>query len=88
MRQRDIAKEKRSKYVFLFGTIVACWNLFCNGFIVIIFYFQCNISKRLVSDAVNKMKGKIPEIAGSHVSSRVLQVIRIFCFSSLSIVHT
>ncbi|KAM7485032.1 hypothetical protein LguiA_001041 [Lonicera macranthoides] len=46
MRQRDIAKEKRSK---------------------------------LVSDAVNKMKGKIPEIAGSHVSSRVLQTCVKYC---------
>ncbi|GAV64175.1 hypothetical protein CFOL_v3_07693 [Cephalotus follicularis] len=36
-----------------------------------------NISKedrsKLVSEALQKMKGKIPEIAGSHVSSRVLQ---------------
>ncbi|CAN4115052.1 unnamed protein product [Withania somnifera] len=36
-----------------------------------------NITKeersRLVSDALKKMKGKIPEIASSHVSSRVLQ---------------
>lgn len=30
---------------------------------------------RLISEALQKMKGKIPEIAGSHVSSRVLQVI-------------
>jgi hypothetical protein len=28
----------------------------------------------LVSEAIQKMKGKIPEIAGSHISSRVLQV--------------
>lgn len=30
---------------------------------------------RLVTEALEKMKGKIPEIASSHVSSRVLQVI-------------
>lgn len=30
---------------------------------------------RWISEALKKMKGKIPEIAGSHVSSRVLQVI-------------
>lgn len=30
---------------------------------------------RLITEALQKMKGKIPEIAGSHVSSRVLQVI-------------
>ncbi|XP_065863731.1 pumilio homolog 24 [Euphorbia lathyris] len=40
MRQRDIAKEERSK---------------------------------LITVALQKMKGKIPEIASSHVSSRVLQ---------------
>lgn len=28
----------------------------------------------MISEALQKMKGKIPEIAGSHVSSRVLQV--------------
>lgn len=29
---------------------------------------------RFVAEALQKMKGKIPEIAGSHISSRVLQV--------------
>lgn len=29
---------------------------------------------RFVTESLNKMKGKIPEIASSHVSSRVLQV--------------
>ncbi|XP_031277171.1 pumilio homolog 24 [Pistacia vera] len=46
MRQRNIAKEDRSK---------------------------------LISEAVQKMKGKIPEIAGSHVSSRVLQTCVKYC---------
>ncbi|XP_052189701.1 pumilio homolog 24 [Diospyros lotus] len=46
MRQRDIAKEDRSK---------------------------------LVSEALQKMKGKIPEIASSHVSSRVLQTCIKYC---------
>jgi len=32
---------------------------------------------RLISEAIRKMKGKVPEIAVSHVSSRVLQVC--FC---------
>ncbi|KDO71778.1 hypothetical protein CISIN_1g0061651mg, partial [Citrus sinensis] len=46
MRQRNIAKETRSK---------------------------------LISEALQKMKGKIPEIAGSHVSSRVLQTCVKYC---------
>ncbi|XP_050216559.1 pumilio homolog 24 [Mercurialis annua] len=46
MRQRNIAKEDRSKYI---------------------------------SEALQKMKGKIPEIASSHVSSRVLQTCVKYC---------
>ncbi|KAG8658874.1 hypothetical protein MANES_03G200000v8 [Manihot esculenta] len=46
MRQRNIAKEERSK---------------------------------LISEALQKMKGKIPEIASSHVSSRVLQTCVKYC---------
>ncbi|EOA30085.1 hypothetical protein CARUB_v10013191mg [Capsella rubella] len=34
---------------------------------------------KLISEAVRKMKGKIPEIAVSHVSSRVLQTCVKFC---------
>ncbi|XP_010487548.1 PREDICTED: pumilio homolog 24 [Camelina sativa] len=34
---------------------------------------------KLVSEAIRKMKGKVPEIAGSHVSSRVLQSCVKFC---------
>uniref|UniRef100_A0A5B7ANJ5 PUM-HD domain-containing protein n=1 Tax=Davidia involucrata TaxID=16924 RepID=A0A5B7ANJ5_DAVIN len=34
---------------------------------------------KLVSEALEKMKGKIPEIAGSHVSSRVLQTCVKYC---------
>ncbi|XP_010504678.1 PREDICTED: pumilio homolog 24-like [Camelina sativa] len=34
---------------------------------------------KLVSEAIRKMKGKVPEIAGSHVSSRVLQTCVKFC---------
>lgn len=36
---------------------------------------------RLISEALQKMKGKMHEIAGSHVSSRVLQVCVFFFFS-------
>ncbi|KAJ6719897.1 hypothetical protein OIU79_007509 [Salix purpurea] len=46
MRQRNIAKEERSK---------------------------------IISEAILKMKGKIPEIASSHVSSRVLQTCVKYC---------
>ncbi|KAL7220760.1 hypothetical protein ACSBR2_013615 [Camellia fascicularis] len=42
-----------------------------------------NIAKedryKLVSEAIQKMKGKIPEIASSHVSSRVLQTCVKYC---------
>ncbi|XP_057487194.1 pumilio homolog 24-like [Actinidia eriantha] len=44
---------------------------------------QRNIAKqdrsKLVSEALRKMKGKIPEIASSHVSSRVLQTCVKYC---------
>jgi len=45
-------------------------------FIVLIFYlyFALQYNVRLVTEALTKMKGKIHEIAGSHVTSRVLQV--------------
>lgn len=68
MRRHNIAKEDRSKYVsfILLRFIIACWT---------IFFFLTGINLRLVSEALLKMKGKIHEIAGSHVSSRVLQVI-------------
>ncbi|CAK7333281.1 unnamed protein product [Dovyalis caffra] len=46
MRQRNIAKEERSK---------------------------------IITEAIQKMKGKIPEIASSHVSSRVLQTCLKYC---------
>ncbi|KAI3516283.1 hypothetical protein L1887_15195 [Cichorium endivia] len=42
-----------------------------------------NIAKedrsKLISDNLRKMKGKIPEIAGSHVSCRVLQTYAKYC---------
>ncbi|EFH38547.1 predicted protein [Arabidopsis lyrata subsp. lyrata] len=34
---------------------------------------------KLISEAIRKMKGKVPEIAVSHVSSRVLQTCVKFC---------
>ncbi|PON61968.1 Coatomer beta subunit [Parasponia andersonii] len=37
---------------------------------------------KLISEALQKMKGKIPEIAGSHVSSRVLQTCVKYCSKS------
>lgn len=45
------------------------------------FFLKCYFnSSRLITDALQKMKGKIPDIAGSHVSSRVLQVVFSFFF--------
>ena len=49
-------------------------NLFFFFFFFFNFLFSVSIILRLVSEAIQKMKGKIPEIAGSHISSRVLQV--------------
>lgn len=78
MRCREIAKEDRAKYVSLRKKFRE-WYFFVNGmlkfFVVpIMSYFRLLYDWRLVTEAVQKMKGKIPEIAGSHISSRVLQV--------------
>lgn len=43
--------------------------------LIVLFWMFFFLLIRLISEALQKMKGKIPEIAGSHVSSRVLQVI-------------
>lgn len=77
MRQRNIAKEERSKYVYFgYKIILASW---VYSFILFFFFshpgFFCLLIFRLITEAIQKMKGKIPEIACSHVSSRVLQVL-------------
>lgn len=56
-------------------------------FLIFVFFlhsphvFHFGPFSRLVTEALQKMKGKIPEIAGSHISSRVLQVYLFFYLS-------
>ncbi|XP_055818365.1 pumilio homolog 24 [Solanum dulcamara] len=63
----EARKKKRKKHYTLEQELASLWEKMRTR----------NIAKeersRLVSDALKKMKGKIPEIASSHVSSRVLQ---------------
>jgi pumilio family protein 6 len=80
MRQRNIVKEERSKYLFFLLSLTP--RLHVHGiflsFSLLTIFSLLNYLKRIIAEAILKMKGKIPEIASSHVSSRVLQVI--FCF--------
>ncbi|EPS61931.1 hypothetical protein M569_12862, partial [Genlisea aurea] len=69
-RSKELAearKKKRRKHYTLEQELNKLWEKMR----------QRNIPKvdrsRLISETLNKMKGKISEIAGSHVSSRVLQ---------------
>lgn len=56
-------------------------NLYCNSPLIFVIDMLFDLLllfitfASLVTEALEKMKGKIPEIASSHVSSRVLQVI-------------
>ncbi|XP_060197594.1 pumilio homolog 24 isoform X1 [Lycium barbarum] len=63
----EARKKRRKKHYNLEQELASLWEKMRTR----------NIAKeersRLVSDALKKMKGKIPEIASSHVSSRVLQ---------------
>lgn len=63
----EARKKKRKKHYTLEQELASLWEKMRTR----------NIAKeersRLVGDALKKMKGKIPEIASSHVSSRVLQ---------------
>ncbi|XP_009621817.1 pumilio homolog 24 [Nicotiana tomentosiformis] len=63
----EARKKKRKKHYTLEQELASLWEKMRTR----------NIAKeersRLVTDALKKMKGKIPEIASSHVSSRVLQ---------------
>ncbi|XP_031110494.1 pumilio homolog 24 [Ipomoea triloba] len=63
----EARKKKRKRHYTLEQELTKLWEKMR----------QRNISKedrsRLVTEALNKMQGKIPEVASSHVSSRVLQ---------------
>ncbi|KAJ9699672.1 hypothetical protein PVL29_005507 [Vitis rotundifolia] len=69
----EARKKKRKKHYTLEQELASLWEKMRRR----------NIAKedrsRLVSEALQKMKGKIPEIAGSHVSSRVLQTCVKYC---------
>ncbi|KAB2625181.1 pumilio 24-like [Pyrus ussuriensis x Pyrus communis] len=76
LRAKELAearKKKRKRHYNLEQELAHLWEKMR----------QRNISKedrsKLVSEAVEKMKGKIPEIASSHVSSRVLQTCVKYC---------
>ncbi|KAL1806702.1 hypothetical protein DCAR_0832534 [Daucus carota subsp. sativus] len=69
----DARKKKRKQHFSLEQELASLWEK-----------MRCrNISKedrsKWITEAIKKMKGKIPEIAGSHVSSRVLQTCAKYC---------
>ncbi|CAN6551311.1 unnamed protein product [Malus baccata var. baccata] len=79
LRAKELAearKKKRKRHYNLEQELAHLWEKMR----------QRNISKedrsKLVSEALEKMKGKIPEIASSHVSSRVLQTCVKYCSQS------
>ncbi|KAJ7955158.1 pumilio-like 24 [Quillaja saponaria] len=69
----EARKKKRKRHYNLEQELVSLWERMRRHNIA-----KDNRSK-LVTEALEKMKGKIPEIAGSHVSSRVLQTCVKYC---------
>ncbi|XVF62521.1 hypothetical protein PTKIN_Ptkin09bG0015000 [Pterospermum kingtungense] len=69
----EARKKKRKPYYNLEQELASLWEKMRRR----------NIAKedrsKLITEALQKMKGKIPEIAGSHVSSRVLQTCVKYC---------
>ncbi|KAK9086348.1 hypothetical protein Syun_028742 [Stephania yunnanensis] len=69
----EARKKKRKRHYSLEQELASLWEKMRRH----------NIAKeersKLVSEAMRKMKGTIPEIAGSHVSSRVLQTCVKYC---------
>ncbi|CAL5395734.1 unnamed protein product [Camellia sinensis] len=69
----EARKKKRKPHYTLEQELASLWEKMRRR----------NIAKedrsKLVSEAIQKMKGKIPEIASSHVSSRVLQTCIKYC---------
>ncbi|CAN0855634.1 Pumilio homolog 24 [Linum grandiflorum] len=72
----DARKMKRKRHYSLEQELARLWEKMRRR----------NIGKeersKLISEAIQKMKGKIPEIATSHVSSRVLQTCAKYCSQS------
>ncbi|KAF5950848.1 hypothetical protein HYC85_012841 [Camellia sinensis] len=69
----EARKKKRKPHYTLEQELASLWEKMRRR----------NIAKedrsKLVSEAIQKMKGKIPEIASSHVSSRILQTCVKYC---------
>nr|KJB34630.1 hypothetical protein B456_006G077200 [Gossypium raimondii] len=69
----EARKKKRKPHYTLEQELASLWEKMRRR----------NIAKedrsKLITEALQKMKGKIPEIAGSHVSSRVLQTCVKYC---------
>ncbi|XP_039019672.1 pumilio homolog 24-like isoform X2 [Hibiscus syriacus] len=69
----EARKKKRKQHYTLEQELASLWEKMRRR----------NIPKedrsKLITEALQKMKGKIPEIAGSHVSSRVLQTCVKYC---------
>lgn len=66
-------KRKRKPYYDLQKELVASWEKMRQRNIKI------EERSKLISETMNKMKGKIPDITGSHISSRVLQTCIKYC---------
>ncbi|KAH9305509.1 hypothetical protein KI387_009913, partial [Taxus chinensis] len=66
-------KRKRKPYYDLQKELVASWEKMRQRNI------KLEDRSKLISEILNKMKGKIPDIAGSHISSRVLQTCIKYC---------
>ncbi|XP_058076166.1 pumilio homolog 24 isoform X1 [Magnolia sinica] len=69
----EVRKKKRKPHYTLQHELASLWEKMRRR----------NIAKedrsKLISEALQKMTGKIPEIAGSHISSRVLQTCVKYC---------
>ncbi|XP_057817317.2 pumilio homolog 24 isoform X2 [Cryptomeria japonica] len=66
-------KRKRKPHYDLQKELVASWEKMRQRNI------ELEERSKLISETLSKMKGKIPDIAGSHVSSRVLQTCVKYC---------
>uniref|UniRef100_A0A0C9S2K7 TSA: Wollemia nobilis Ref_Wollemi_Transcript_18990_2729 transcribed RNA sequence n=1 Tax=Wollemia nobilis TaxID=56998 RepID=A0A0C9S2K7_9CONI len=66
-------KRKRKPYYDLQKELVALWEKMRQRNIKI------EERSKLITETLSKMKGKIPDIAGSHVTSRVLQTCVKYC---------
>ncbi|XP_077218294.1 pumilio 24 [Tasmannia lanceolata] len=69
----EVRKKKRKPHYTLQQELASLWEKMRRRNIV------KEERSKLISEALRKMKGKIPEIAGSHVSSRVLQTCVKYC---------